>query len=285
MAGVAGLLLPLTRAVGVFAVLPMAWAAWREAPPGWLVRLGVRARGLWHRLIRRVARRAPKPAEAEVGYPEEGSQESGGEVTTGPGAESPSRLGAGWTSGRGFRLTPWALIAAPVAGWGIYLGLMCHWTGHPWAGMEAQKYWGAHAVSNLWDVPKFVRGFFEVTAWHEFRGSLLDRAVFVLVLYTLPVLWARGRDLLPWLVMLAVIPALSGTFTSFTRFASCAFPVFVALGVFVTARRAAPETEDFRLLGCRRATLLGRLRWGLLAVFAGIHGHLLWRFLHYHWAG
>ncbi|MCD6319089.1 MAG: hypothetical protein J7M03_00240, partial [Candidatus Desulfofervidaceae bacterium] len=104
------------------------------------------------------------------------------------------------------------------------MALMWHWTGNPFEGFVAQKRWAAHSIHNLWDVPKFVIGFFSPTQWHAFRGSFLDRSVFVLLLYALPVLWRVDKELLVWAYVLGILPAMSGTFTSYIRFASCAFP-------------------------------------------------------------
>lgn len=162
---------------------------------------------------------------------------------------------------------PWLLVGMPVLGWGAYLGLMWIWTGHPLAGIEAQQYWHVHAIGNLWNIPKFVTGFFDVTVWHGFTGSALDRCGFVLLLYALPLLWRMGKDLLMWTLMLGILPAMSGTFVSFLRFESCAFPVFLAGAALFT--------------GLKR-------RWPLaafLAMSALLHGILLWRFVNYRWAG
>lgn len=159
------------------------------------------------------------------------------------------------------------LLLAPVLGWATYLGLMWLWRGSPWAGIEAQRYWGVHAISNLWDFRKLAEGFFEVRAWHEFQGSLLDRLGFVVLVYSLPVQWRMGRDLLPWTFMLGVVPALSGTFVSYLRFEACAFPLFLAMGaVFSWWRKKWPF-------------------WTFAGLSLAVHGHLLWRFLNYRWAG
>jgi hypothetical protein len=96
---------------------------------------------------------------------------------------------------------------------------------------------------------------------------VLDRSVFMLLLYTLPVVWRLDKGLLVWAYLLGILPAMSGTFTSFTRFASCAFPMFIALGVF-----------------------LGRREWrwpryALLTVFVTLHLVLVWRFVNFRWAG
>src|SRR5882672_4577182 len=126
-----------------------------------------------------------------------------------------------------------ALLIAPLAGWAAYFLLMRHWTGNAFEGFVAQRQWGVHSVWNLLNALKLVQGFFTPTTWHEFEGSLLDRCAFLLVLCTLPIIWRLDKKLLAWAYILAILPAMSGTFTSFTRFASCVFPIFIAFGVFL----------------------------------------------------
>ncbi|RME93683.1 MAG: hypothetical protein D6766_07680 [Verrucomicrobia bacterium] len=220
-------LLPLCRGVGAFVVLPLAWHALSVAPPGWL-------------------KCGPSGGEGREDAKED--ERRGGE----PGGQD-------WA--------PWLLVGMPLLGWGVYLALMWHWTGNPFEGFAAQKHWAVHSVANLWNVPKFVIGFFSPTEWHAFRGSLLDRCIFVLLLYTLPVLWRLDKGLLVWAYVLGILPAMSGTFTSFVRFASCTFPMFIALGVVLNRRK-------WRWW-----------RYGLLASFAALHLVLVWRFVNFRWAG
>jgi hypothetical protein len=218
----AGFLLPLTRAVGVLTVLPMAWHLMfeqqetkgrkRENDKG-------DAAVTWRRLVGCIAAR---------------------------------RL---W------------LAAAPLVGWGFYLILMWSWTGNAFEGFSAQRYWGVNSVGNLWKVPKFVTGFFTATTWHEYTGSLLDRCSFVLLLYCLPAMWRLDKSWLVWTCVLGLVPAMSGTFVSFTRYMSCAFPVFVTLGVVL----GKPEWRWSRYF--------------LLAVFSALHVTLVWRFVNFRWAG
>jgi len=162
---------------------------------------------------------------------------------------------------------PAALLLAPLTGWALYFALMRHWTGNAFEGFAAQRYWGVHSVGNLINLPKFVVGFFTPTEWHEFTGSLVDRCAFLPVVYTLPILWKLDKKLLGWVYMLAVLPAMSGTFTSFTRFASCSFPTFIALGVGLSR-------QQWRWP-----------RYGLLGLFAAVHIVLVWRFVNFRWAG
>jgi hypothetical protein len=226
-------LLPLARGPGLFAVLPIAF----------------------HGLVRnRVA--------SKSGLRERNAEVNGFSGTTGGSVSFELSRGAPPDA-----LSICGLLCAPVLGWGLYLSLMWNWTGNPFEGIQAQKYWGVHSISNLWNLPKFVMGFLTPTTWHEFRGSVLDRCVFVLLLDCLPLLWRLDKELLVWVYMLGVLPAMSGTFTSFIRFASCTFPLFIALGVSLSKRR-------FRWP-----------RYALLSVFIVLHALLLWRFVNFRWAG
>jgi hypothetical protein len=254
VAWVAAALAPLVRGVGVFAVLPLAWHIAQEH--AWGARLRRLVAGL-------------RPGRKKTSQPGDPISEIRNPKSDAPSGGTPLTLAAERTGLRpsGSGPLPWTLLLAPLAGWGGYLGLMAHWTGDPWAGVEAQRFWGVHAVANLGDLPKFVAGFFEVSAWHAYRGSLLDRLGFLLLLYSLPVQWRLGKDLLAWSLMLGVLPAMSGTFTSFVRFEACAFPVFLGLaGFFTVPRWKGPGL-------------------GFLLVCLGLHGLLLWRFLNYRWAG
>lgn len=269
----AAFLLPLTRAIGVFAVLPIAWYAAQQS--GLLERVGDWCR---RQLRCRTVQRGTNLAAGEKGTAEagEGAADSGRPAeprcgAAGMKAPAQRRPTGPAEGGAGGRRWPWTLLAAPVVGWGVYLGLMAAWTGNPFEGFAAQRHWGVHSVGNLVNLPKFVVGFFTPTHWHEFRGSLLDRGVFVLVLYLLPVLWRLDKGLLVWTYWLGVLPAMSGTFTSYTRYAACAFPVFVGLGVYFA--------------GAARGTVRGWGRWVLVGVFGGLHLVLLWRQVNFRWAG
>ncbi len=241
-AAIAGFLLPLTRGIGVFVILPIAAYALQPASP-WVRSqfdvLRVKAEGhgkraVWvintHALISKIS------SFRCLGFH--------------------SVVSRSW------------LLTAPLAGWAVYLTLMWYWTGNPFEGFIAQRHFGnVHSIGNLWDLPKFILGLFSPTEWHAYRGSVLDRCVFLLMIEFVPILWYFDKRLLVWTYVLGILPAMSGTFTSFTRFASCAFPVFIALGVFL----APPERRGWR--------------YGLLTVFAVLHVLLVWRLVDFRWAG
>lgn len=236
LALVAGALLPLTRAVGILCFFPILLHLVIQSPPNWIIRWNRRSRwGSWIiRLFDKERNRAP---DADTGM------------------ASPSEAAHYW------------LLVAPLWGWSLYFLLMWKWTGNPFEGFEAQKYWGIQSMGNLIDLPKFVIGLLNPTVWHEIVGSVLDRCVFVFVLWWLPLIWRLDKVWFAWAVVLGVVPAMSGTFCSYTRFASVVFPLFIAMAVFL----GKPERKWSRRL--------------ILMVFAILHLTLLWRFVTYRWAG
>ena len=194
---VAGFLLSLTRPVGIFCVVPLAWYCWTQ------------------------------------------------------------RLA--WRS--------WLCIAGPVAGWAAYFGLMWLLTGNAFEGFDAQKKWGTNSIANIFDLPKFFFGLLNPTQWHAYRGSLLDRSFFLLLIAVLPAIWKLDRTWFWWAVMLGVLPAMIATFTSFTRYLVVVFPLFITLAVVL------------------QGAGLRWLRVAILSVFGGLHFWLLLRHINFQWAG
>ena len=272
-AWLAACLLPLTRGVGVFAVLPIAWYV-LEPVREWVAEIAASGRkehkgGGGFSVVYAVFR--------GVWLEVAGAPNSNSARTLGSGSTQTRRTGVRRSGGlapqtwqsalrESFAGRGW-LLTGPLLGWGVYLALMWGWTGDPFEGFKAQKHWGVHSISNLWNVPKFAVALFTPYEWHEFTGSVLDRCVFIMLLNCLPILWRLDKALLVWTYMLGVIPAMSGTFTSYTRFASCAFPMFIALGVVFSRR-------EWRWP-----------RYALLAVFVTLHVVLVWRFVNFRWAG
>jgi len=219
-------LLPLSRAIGVFAILPIGV---------WLLRHPAIA-PKWNRWVSRAPRCTHRLLTVEADQ---------------------SRGRCRW----------WVILALPLLGWAAYLGLMAHWTGNPFEGFEAQKSWGRHSILNLINVPKFVIEYLNPRYFHEFVDSILDRLCFLAVACTLPALWRSERALIPWTYILGILPAMSGSFTSYIRFSGMAFPVFLMW--------SAPAPT--------RATRT--LRWAGLMTLGLLHLHLLRNFVLGSWAG
>jgi hypothetical protein len=233
VASAAAFLLPLTRAVGIFCVLPITVHLIGQLPADFWQRAGE-----WIPVTRWIQRC--------VNTEQPGARGS----TTTTQAIGPN----------------WWLLAAPIYGWSVYFVLMWTWTGNPFEGFEAQRFWGVQSIKKLLDVPKFAVAFVSPTCWHGYIGSTLDRLNFVMLLYCLPLIWRVRRSWFAWAIVLGVVPAMSGHFTSFTRFESVVFPVPVLLAAWFNKR---PSPLRFLALG-------------MLIV---LHCVLLRRFLYFEWAG
>ena len=230
LAWIAACLLPLCRPLGIFCLLPIAWHLLTKRPLPWF-------RCIQSRWLRPQGEASPGQALAK------NSVESHNAVRS------------------------YSLLLAPFLGWAAYFCLMWSWTGNPFEGFQAQRHWGIHSISNLINLPKFLLGLFTPTQIHAYTSSMLDRSMFMVLLYTLPLIWRLGKDLAVWTYILGIMPAMSGTFTSFTRYESPVFPMFIALAVF--------------FVGTKR-------RWPLIAFLilsAVLHGILVWRFVNFQWAG
>jgi hypothetical protein len=234
LAIVSGFLLPLTRAVGLFCVLPLFWHVLMYSRCARWVQLGAKIPWLRKNLI------APVAASA-------GQSPSKGQ----------SEVQRGW------------LLLAPVCGWAVYLALMKFGTGSAFEGFAAQKKFGMESIVNIFNVPHFVFAFFTPSSFSAARGSLVDRLSFLLLLYCLPIIWRLDKGWFLWAFFLGIVPAMSGMFVSYTRFASVVFPLFVALGLFLN----------------RPGLLFRCLRFATVATFFAVQIILVWRFVNFRWAG
>lgn len=254
LAAAAAALLPLTRAVGVFAILPVFVHLWTLAPAAFRQALGAPMNG-WRRAAASRIRWVTGFAEASSRSLPDRDPPSGSETAAAATANAPSA--------RARR----AMLLAPIAGWTAYLWLMAFWTGDALEGFTAQRFWGVHSIWNLIDLPKFLGSLLAPKTLHEFTGSLLDRLIFIGLVAVVPATIRVKNEFAVWIYWLGVLPAMSGSFTSFTRFASCAFPVFVALGSKCCDR--------------------GGTKFGIVlaAVFGVIHAVLVWRYSTFRWAG
>jgi hypothetical protein len=224
--------LPIIRGPGLFTVLPLLWT--------------IAAHRRWDKITH-----LPRFLAEALSRTRTATYADLPEV-----AERPA-LGTFWFS----------LAAMPLIGWITYLTLMWHWTGNPFEGIEAQKYWGRHSILNLINVPRFVNELLTPTTVHEYVGSILDRILFIPTVYSLLPLWRRNPEWALWTVVLGVLPAMSGGFTSFTRFSAIVFPCFWLLGNYIATVRIA------------------YVKFLVPMSFAVLHGVLVWRFMNFGWAG
>jgi len=239
----AALLLPITRPVGVFCIIPIFYHLMNVIPPQWLKK--------WtnlHTLFVPPDVLAKRETDAGIGSDRSALSDQ----------KAAPRQAPRWQ---------WALLLAPLLGWVCYLAFMFYTTGNPFEGFAAQRFWGVNSVSNLINIPKFVVAWFSPSTLHGYRGSLLDRSMFTMLVYCIPVLWRLDKRLIVWLYVLGILPTMSATFTSATRYLSMAVPLFIALAHFSQPLQWRPW------------------RYTLLAAFIVIHACLVWRYVNFQWAG
>jgi len=148
------------------------------------------------------------------------------------------------------------LCLAPVLGHLTYLAVMRYYTGDAFTGVQVSSF---YAVDRATDGASFLRSLYPAggLALHDFANSLLDRALFALVVVSLPLIGRLGPAYLAYALAIGVMPALLNAFIGYTRYALMAFPVFIAIGrFFEDARR--------RSLGLACAAILFALQVVLL---------------------
>jgi hypothetical protein len=173
-----------------------------------------------------------------------------------------------WKERRRVQLSDLVYLVAPALGMMTYFLVMYVSTGNPMEGLEAQKYFiGQRSLSKLFDLPALVHSFADIKPWHGFLDSPFDRFWFLVLLVLLPKIWKMDQRYFWFSVLLGVIPVLTGTFWSFTRFLVVVFPVFIA---------AADVLSKDKWKG---------FRWPTVGILFSLQIVFLIRYVNNYWAG
>jgi len=120
-------------------------------------------------------------------------------------------------------------VLASLLGIALYLLVMKTQTKDFLTGFEAQAYFAAqNSIANLFNpYDWFMRNFVEIKLYfHGFSESLMDRVFFFVFLPALVgIFLTQDKALFFYAAMTMLIPALSGTFMSYTRFLLVVFPI------------------------------------------------------------
>jgi len=178
-------------------------------------------------------------------------------------------LVADWRRGR----RPWWHIAAavaPLVGMALTLGFMWSETGNSLAGFEAQaNYASQGSIAKVFAPLVFLRSFVDVWGVHGVLHSGIDRVFFVLMIIGIVFVVRLEGRVGPWSLYSAamvLVPAMTMSFMSFTRYPTVVFPIFIALGVVLSKHRH------------REA------RWLVLLLFLIVQFFFLIRHINSHWA-
>ena len=131
----------------------------------------------------------------------------------------------------------WLLLLAPLAGYAAYFGLMHLNTGNAFEGFDAQKaYPYSPSIKNMFNFAGLSEAFLNVQSFDGMMDSLLDRALFVLLVLLLPLVWRLNRTWFFYTAAAGVVPALTSWFMSYRRYFLVCFPAFVILAQLSTKK-------------------------------------------------
>ena len=159
-------------------------------------------------------------------------------------------------------------ITLPLLGYLSYLVILYLYTGDAMSGFYAQEQFVSKAsVRKIIDVVGFIKSLTTSLQVHGFIDSAIDRVWFLLFCASLPLIWRMNREWFSYSLLMGLVPAMSLSFMSFTRYMLVIFPVFV-----VAAHLFSTEQRE---------------RWFylLLAALFGVQMIFLIRHINFYWAG
>ena len=144
-------------------------------------------------------------------------------------------------------------------------------TGDPFTGMEAQgRYASQGAITKVFDPIAFAKSFIDVWGVHGVLHSAIDRIAFVLMMVGIAAVVRLEGRLGPWSLYslaMVLVPAMTMSFMSFTRYPVVVFPIFIAIGAIL----ATPRRRE--------------LRWFFVTLMLIVQFFLLIRHINASWAG
>jgi hypothetical protein len=158
-------------------------------------------------------------------------------------------------------------LGGPGLGYAAYFLVMWLFTGNPFEGFVAQQsYPNQPSIGNVLDLGGALRGFFNIGSFNAGTDSAVDRYLFLVAAGALALVWRLDKTYFAYSVLAVLIPALSNIFWSYSRQMMMAFPVFIALAVWLQDRE-------------RRW-----LWWYLLLLMTGLQLYMIARYVNFNWA-
>lgn len=126
----------------------------------------------------------------------------------------------------------WILCLSPLLALSIYFFLIYKATGDPFAGLKAQKFYIAHAsISKILDFPAFFKTLFAVPLiFHGMLNSAMDRVWFLWFTVSLFFIWKKNKTYFIYALAMGLVPAMTVSLMSYTRYFLMVFPVFITTG-------------------------------------------------------
>lgn len=126
--------------------------------------------------------------------------------------------------------TKWFYCASPLLGLLTYFLIMYFFTGDPLAGIEgAHRYASAASISKIFEVGNFVGALFSPVRFsHTIINSVIDRLWFVWFVLALYFTWKINSIYFVYALFMGLVPAMTSSFMSYTRYIAIVFPLFLA---------------------------------------------------------
>jgi len=162
----------------------------------------------------------------------------------------------------------YAWLGLPVAGYATYFGIMWAFTGNPFEGYQAQRFYPTQpSLAKIFDIAGAVRSLSDIQSLHDPKTSVLDRGFFLLFAGSLPCIWRLNKTYFWYALFAGGVPALASSFFSYSRNIMMCLPLFIVLGVHLQG----PEKHW--------------LRWYYLVVLGALQVFFLVLYMNFMWAG
>lgn len=166
---------------------------------------------------------------------------------------------------------PWQtyLIALGLClGYLSYFVIMYVFTGNPFEGFEAQKFFpNQPSIANILNLPGFFEAFIKFKNLHSARFSTIDRFFFILMIASLWPIWKLDKTYFLYALLVGVVPAMSNWFFSYTRFIMMCFPLFIIMAQYLKTKKLQP------------------FLWYVAVILGGMQIWFLIRHINYRWTG
>ncbi len=227
------LLLPLLRLPGLVVALPLAWTMLTDLLQAKTARhdpLSSQGEGAGAVLSLSKEGEVTPIRRQRAGKPEGVQPQTSCSPPPKSGSPSPRK-----ERGLGGEVFP---LLALIAGLLAYLGYMHLELDNAFVAMDTEKMYISHrSLENLLQPWRLVEDLVRTDlVWHNYLDSAMDRAFFVVLVASLPLVWRKADVPLALFATVMVLQPFLGSFMSYTRLAMMAFPVYIAWASLLEGR-------------------------------------------------
>lgn len=126
----------------------------------------------------------------------------------------------------------YSICLVPLLGYAAYFGIMYWQTGNALEGFDAQAQFPAQpSISRLLHPLGFLNDLSRVEMRHDVTHSFIDRTIFFAFWLTVFFLFRLDSCYVVFALFSGLVPAITNSLMSFTRYASLVFPLYIAWAI------------------------------------------------------